>query len=686
MTAEALFTCDGARPSAALTGQSWTNWKSINAVGPQKTMTLTAESLASKVLSGFESRAADLVRIASYVYAADQELSRGGERDVYGRAWRRHLVLCIPVTEPALWMQDEVRTRLVETLYFLTEDRWDFEFSQAPAPLGQLPLMVDPEAVLQHPDSVILLSGGADSLCAAVEAMVLKKARPVIVSHRPTPPTESRQKALVESLQRRVPGWTIPHLSFCIHRMGSDAADNAQRSRAFLFASLGAAVASELGLRRVLLADNGIVSLNLSLNGSLIGALASRTTHPKFIHLFNRFVAAALAGPVQVANPLSVRTRAETLTILKAAGCESLLQETLSCGRWRGLPKVTPQCGYCSQCVDRRFGAITAGLEEHDLAERYRVDIFRHALPAGERRTIPESFVRLARDIYRASADALFSDYPQLYECLVPDDPAADQTAQKLVDLLKRQATSTLDVIASVLARYRQDLANGELPDTCLLRLVVGPSSAPEIGPRESDHVFLRKGSVWMLTYAGQTEHINQSRGLQYLVHLLRAPDKEIHCVTLALAVVGATPAAGDDVGRTVDPELLASAGMHLGDQTDDDVIDAKALRAYRDHVQDLERQAEEAVEAGDRDRADAIREEVEHFIWFVKDARGLGGHARKFKNDAERTRQRVSIAIRRSIRDISKIHSALALHLRATIMTGTYCSYRPNPPITWRT
>src|SRR5205085_3697319 len=102
-------------------------------------------------------------------------------------------------------------------------------------------------------------------------------------------------------------------------------------------------------------------------------------------------------GPPVVSNPLWRRTRAEVLEVLKAARCEQLLQETVSCSHTRGLPTAMLQCGYCSQCVDRRFGAIAAGLEKHDLAERYALDIFRDMLPEGEQRTVAESFVRFAQ-------------------------------------------------------------------------------------------------------------------------------------------------------------------------------------------------------------------------------------------------------------------------------------------------
>jgi hypothetical protein len=53
-----------------------------------------------------------------------------------------------------------------------------------------------------------------------------------------------------------------------------------------------------------------------------------------------------------------------------------------------------------------------------------------------------------------------------------------------------------------------------------------------------------------------------------------------------------------------------------------------------------------------------------------------------------ERARFSVSHAIRTSLRRIAARHTSLALHLRATIHTGTFFSYDPGPGIhlAWRT
>ena len=79
------------------------------ALGPQRChklqgqwgdLTLRMQNVSHALRGNVEARAADLVRIAAYVYAADQIVGRGGLTDIYGDRWRREFWLCVPVTDP----------------------------------------------------------------------------------------------------------------------------------------------------------------------------------------------------------------------------------------------------------------------------------------------------------------------------------------------------------------------------------------------------------------------------------------------------------------------------------------------------------------------------------------------------------------------------------------------------------
>lgn len=134
-----LVQCDGAEIPEALGRQTWSHQLPINSYGSSADLNLRAQNLASTVLTSIDSHAADLVRIASYAYAVDQMVSRGGVADVYGQKWRRHFMLCTPVSDPSFWEQKHVRSALTTVLLFVTEDHWEFHFTEAPRETRQLP-------------------------------------------------------------------------------------------------------------------------------------------------------------------------------------------------------------------------------------------------------------------------------------------------------------------------------------------------------------------------------------------------------------------------------------------------------------------------------------------------------------------------------------------------------------------
>lgn len=451
-------------------------YKSLNHRGPRANVNLRIQSPSSTLLTTVEDRAADLVRIASYVYAADQSVSRGGEADVHGGDWKRQFTLCIPVNEPQFWNEECIGESLGATLNFASEDTWRFHFTQASPEQGQLTFDLDPNAVLGNPDSLYLFSGGLDSLCAVLEAAVQQGKHPLLVSHSPAFNVEGRQRRLAKILQDCFEvHWEFPLMKVPIHLTGADASDYTQRTRSFLFASLGSVFAHRLGLPEVCLADNGVVSLNLPINGQVIGARASRSTHPKFIKLFNQFIEQIFPSGPMVTNPLWDRARAEGLAILKAVNAMELIQETSSCSHPRYLTRMQTHCGVCSQCIDRRFATLAADLEEYDPPENYKVDIFRQGLSPGKDQTMALSYTRFATEVEELDETGLFFRFSELAECLDPGDPYCNSIAQQLVALVKRHATAVIRVVEEQIAAAKGELARDSLPANCLLRLIAGP-------------------------------------------------------------------------------------------------------------------------------------------------------------------------------------------------------------------
>jgi 7-cyano-7-deazaguanine synthase in queuosine biosynthesis len=402
--------------------------------------------------------------------------------------------MCVPVSEPDRW--STLGNALTETLDYLSGDRWSFQFCKAESHLEEVPLSFDPNQDMGNPDVLCMLSGGLDSLCAAVEA-VHAGDHPLLIGHEPAPHIKRRRDDLVHALRTRFTSWQFPDVSASIHRVGpGDPPETTHRTRSFLYASLGVVFASRLGIRQVLLPDNGVVSVNLPINGQLVGTLASRSTHPKFIRLLNDFVGQLLpTGPV-VHNPLWSRTRTETLDVLKTAGAADLIALTNSCARSRRLKSDQDHCGTCSQCVDRRFATVSAGLGAHDPSTRYVTDCFRGALDEDAARVTVLGYHDFAVKVSELSGDGLLQEFDALAEAIPVNDASQRLVGEGLIDMLHRHAEATISVIRGQIVQASDELARKKLPPNCLLTL---------LGSRYSERrpvlVYLHSESYQSVTY-----------------------------------------------------------------------------------------------------------------------------------------------------------------------------------------
>ncbi|MFA7586981.1 MAG: 7-cyano-7-deazaguanine synthase [Novosphingobium sp.] len=121
--------------------------------------------------------------------------------------------------------------------------------------------------------------------------------------------------------------------------------------------------------------ENGVVSLNLPIAADVLGARATRTTHPKVIRGFEEFFSLLLEREINVRTPFQWLTKTDVVRKIDERHGADLLPQTNSCTRPRAMTKKHPHCGVCSQCIDRRFAVLAAGLGDAEPAELYGVDL-----------------------------------------------------------------------------------------------------------------------------------------------------------------------------------------------------------------------------------------------------------------------------------------------------------------------
>jgi hypothetical protein len=179
-------------------------------------------------------------------------------------------------------------------------------------------------------------------------------------------------------------------------------------------------------------------------------------------------------------------------------------------------------------------------------------------------------------------------------------------------------------------------------------------------------------GEVWLVAFGSDEFRMRGTRGIEHLAKLVTIPGQEIHA--LALVSVTSAPAS------TLDADLAVDDGRGLA------VLDTKARAAYRTRVADLAEEINEATNWNDLARVERLQSELDFIERELTSATGLGGRERRTGSNAERARLNVTRAIKSTIERIGQHSPALAAHLRATIRTGNYCSYQPDPraPIEW--
>jgi 7-cyano-7-deazaguanine synthase in queuosine biosynthesis len=445
------------------------------------------------VAGEYQPLAVDLIRIATFVYAADTSVSRGGDADVWGDHWARNFFFHIPVLEPDRWSHPLVTDSLIDCLSFLTGDSYQFEFHPWTVTERQEYLRLFASAnVGIDADCVCLFSGGLDSLCAAAILAQKEVRRPLLISHHSATRLVRRRRDLVAALRERV-DWRCPLWSVEIHRVGTEAPERTQRSRAFLYAALGTAAALALGLRRINMSDNGIASLNIVYSKLGVATQLTRSTHPGFLSRLNKLLRALDREAPTVENTLLRLTKADVMEELKTQQLHDLVPLTISCSRPQRSLGYQPHCGTCSQCIDRRFAIEHARLTAVDPPAAYAKDVFLDALSPGAELTLAETFVRWAGDVSDMSIDQFVCNCAPLWDAVLPEHSTESQL-QEYYQLHRRHADQVLNVWSHKYAQHKTALAKGTLPPTCLLRLVPGERVSPVERAARGIATVLQKG------------------------------------------------------------------------------------------------------------------------------------------------------------------------------------------------
>lgn len=473
MISERLILCGGTRAPAGAD----TSFEPIrlDLLGDAPNMELKVQDISSKLLKEIPAHLIDLLEIATYVYCADQAWTRGGDTLVgNGSKWRRKFHLHIPVREPDRWNSSGLKGHLQDVLGFLSDDDFQFTFSDLKRDRsGERYFEFGQDAEKGFvPEDVVLFSGGLDSLAGAVKETIEDKRKIVLVTHRSNPKIVSRQKDLMTKLSTAAPGQVF-YVPVWVKKQKEIGKEYTQRSRSFLYASLGAVVAKLFGLNRIRFYENGPISINLPVTPHVLGGRATRTTHPQVLNGFSRLFSSVFESHFGVENPFIWKTKSEIVKKIIDCGQQDLIKHSVSCAHTWEMTRIHTHCGHCSQCIDRRFAILASGAAEYDPPEMYAADLLTGPRMDHDEVTMVEEYARTTMSVKQMDETQFFNKFGEATRVLRHLPGTTDQVAAKVIDLYKRHSGDVCAVIDSALKEHASDLREGTLPETCLVALSV---------------------------------------------------------------------------------------------------------------------------------------------------------------------------------------------------------------------
>ena len=195
-------------------------------------------------------------------------------------------------------------------------------------------------------------------------------------------------------------------------------------------------------------------------------------------------------------------------------------------------------------------------------------------------------------------------------------------------------------------------------------------------GEGVTDAELVREGEYWTVVFEDRELRVRDSKGMGYLAGSAH-PEREIEVLALA----------GGRSAEQASPAEVADAGLVPSSGSDGaPLLDDHAMRAYRERLEDLRGEIDEADAFRDPERAASARAEYSAIVDELAGATGLGGRDRRTGTAGERARLNVTRAIRSAIARVAEHDEALGEHLSACVHTGRVCVYRPGrrSPVAW--
>ena len=420
-------------------------------------------------------RILDLLEIAAYVYCADRLVSRGNKANLESHNWARLFHFAIKVRDFDFWNSSAVKEGLKNAIRFMSGDR-GYHFTFEPGHSTPQADLFDKEMFQTEPQQnmkVVLFSGGLDSLAGIVESLESSSDPLCLVSHRSGQPrTAKTQDQLVRALHERYPN-RIKHYKFNCSLSRIRAKEETQRTRAFLYTSIAYALAHAFSQREFFVYENGITSINFPKRQDQMNARASRTTHPQAMALLENLFSEIAESKINISTPFLWKTKTDIFHLLGELGRTDLITSTVSCSQTFRHPGQATHCGGCSQCIDRRFAAYGAELDDVDDSGIYTLDFISREIENAEVRTTVLDYFRQTKNFAEWDLETFYSKMVNELVDLVDYVPGADEEekVRKIWGLCQKHG-GQVEAAALRMREIHDDNPHRPLPENSFLQMM----------------------------------------------------------------------------------------------------------------------------------------------------------------------------------------------------------------------
>lgn len=334
-----------------------------------KMFTYTFWKQSYKNVSGkYKNEAIDLLYISLFVFYIDRVFSREKSYD----SWSRNIEVNFPVLELDKWNRN--RELLEKMLSFLSGDIWSIDFRKRNLTEQEENYLNKIENRENDIDTICMFSGGLDSFIGAIDTLEKNKKVYFISHYGGGKGTREFQEYLKNILKQEYKISEDNFFSF--YASAKEGVEDTTRTRSFMFFAHAIAIASTLNRNiKLIIPENGLISLNIPLTYSRLGTSSTRTTHPYYIKLFQELIN-NLDIKIKMENPYQFKTKGEMVE--ECTNIELLkdnITKTMSCSHpdaGRMFKETEAKhCGYCLPCLVRR-AAIQRGIGRDDTEYRDR--------------------------------------------------------------------------------------------------------------------------------------------------------------------------------------------------------------------------------------------------------------------------------------------------------------------------